>query len=474
MIPGTYTLTRWERFGVRVRSAALSAVFKAYRHIPEGAIRYLILKLLNMKVSRLHGRFIENLAITFKNALNEVNPASYRKIGRNFFINECIRGSAERRKIARTIKREIPDLLVISPTMKCPLRCAGCYSARYAREDDLDPKVFDDLLAEAKSMGIYFFVLSGGEPLTYPGVYDIFEKHSDAWFQVYTSGATLNRENAARLAAAGNVNPCISVEGFEKETDARRGEGHFKKVLAAFENLRESKIPFGFSATATRNNNDLIMSDTFVNFYRQQGARIGWYFQYMPIGREPDLALVPTPEQRIYRHYRMIQLREKFDMMLADFWNDGWLTHGCIAGARGYLHINHKGDIEPCVFCQISIDNIYKKSLFETVKSSLMFEAIQKRQPYNKNDLRPCMIIDNPSILKGVIDEISPSATCNGGAKLLVSDFYPELERYSKAYKPLADEAWNRLHADPRLTIKEAMAIAEEGLQHGAGQGVAQ
>jgi MoaA/NifB/PqqE/SkfB family radical SAM enzyme len=465
MLSKEYALSTRERFDVAVRSVLMAAVFKAYRFIPERMIRFSVLKLLAMKGSLLHLRFIENLAVTFNHALNDFNAKSRGKIGRNLFINECVKGDAQRRKIARTIGREMPDLLVISPTMKCPLRCYGCYSANYAKDADLDFKVFNNLITEAKSLGIHFFVISGGEPLIYPGIYDIFAKHSDAWFQVYTSGVTLNEENARRLAECGNVNPCISVEGFEKETDVRRGNGHFKKVMAAFENLRRFKIPFGFSATATRNNNHLLMSDAFVDFYRRQGARIGWYFQYMPIGREPDLSLVPTPEQRIYRLYRMVKLREKFDMMLADFWNDGWLSHGCIAGARGYLHVNHRGDIEPCAFCQISIDNIYKKSLFETVRTSPMFGAIQKHQPYGKNYLRPCMIIDHPSVLKEVIDEVSPTATCNGGAKRLVSDLYPELEKVSNAYQPLADEAWNRLHADPGVTVEKALAIADEALQ---------
>jgi len=44
---------------------------------------------------------------------------------------------------------------------------------------------------------------------------------------------------AQGLAELGNVLPCISVEGFEKETDTRRGNGHFEKVVTAMDNLRD-------------------------------------------------------------------------------------------------------------------------------------------------------------------------------------------------------------------------------------------
>lgn len=389
-------------------------------------------------------KFLEKVLFTFKSALTKSNPQNRKKIIESFFLNVCVKGQAQRDFVTKKLGFEIPTLLVISPTMRCPLRCYGCYAAQYEKEPELDFNVFDRLITEAKSLGIYFFVISGGEPFVYPGIYDIFKKHNDAWFQVYTSGVTLNKENVDRLTSLGNVMPCISVEGFEKEVDARRGQGHFKKVLNAFENLRNAGLFFGFSATATKNNNELIMSDEFIKFYIDQGAYLGWYFQYMPVGRDPDLDLIPTAEQREYRFNRMIELRKKYNIALADFWNDGALTGGCLAGSRRYLHINHKGNVEPCVFCQISVDNIYQKSLLEILRSSKLFKAIRKRQPYGENLLRPCMIIDHPEVLKEVIEEVKPEPTCSEGALKLVTNLYPKLVENAESYGKIADKMWEK------------------------------
>lgn len=63
-------------------------------------------------------------------------------------------------------------------------------------------------------------------------------------------------EFAARLAEAGNITPAISVEGFETETDTRRGEGVHGRIMKAFDALRRHGVPFGVSATATRHNWD--------------------------------------------------------------------------------------------------------------------------------------------------------------------------------------------------------------------------
>jgi len=61
---------------------------------------------------------------------------------------------------------------------------------------------------------------------------------------MYTNGTLIDKKMAKRMADLGNVVPQVSVEGFEKETDARRGKGVFKKILRAFENMREAGVPF--------------------------------------------------------------------------------------------------------------------------------------------------------------------------------------------------------------------------------------
>lgn len=115
---------------------------------------------------------------------------------------------------------------------------------------------------------------------------DIFEKYNDMFFLVYTNGTLITPEIAKRLEKAGNATPAISVEGFEKETDERRGKGVFKKVLNSFSNLREARVPFGISVTATSENVDLLLTDEFYAFYfEDQGVIYMWQFQLMPIGR---------------------------------------------------------------------------------------------------------------------------------------------------------------------------------------------
>jgi len=126
------------------------------------------------------------------------------------------------------------------------------------------------------------------------------------------------------------------------------------------------------------------------------------------------------------------------------------------------LHINNAADVEPCVFCQLSTDNLHEKSLLETLRTSPLLASIRKRQPYSDNYLRPCMIIDNPEVLKEVIEEAKPRETCRGGAFRLISDLRPNLLTYASRWKDLSDPVWQEKYAALyRKPILDAHALSE-------------
>jgi len=43
---------------------------------------------------------------------------------------------------------------------------------------------------------------------------------------------------------------------------------------------------------------------------------------FMPVGKDPFLELVPTPQQRLECGARFASLRQRFPIFLADFWNE--------------------------------------------------------------------------------------------------------------------------------------------------------
>lgn len=355
----------------------------------------------------------------------------------NYFIN-----ARERRYRMEEENGCSPLLFVISPTMRCNLKCTGCYSANYDRTDAMDFATLDRIMKEAKEMGIYYVVVSGGEPFAREDLLTLFEKHSDMIFMVYTNGTLIHTKKlASKLANLGNVVPCISVEGYEKDTDERRGAGTYQKIMNAMDEMKENGVFFGYSVTPTKFNNELLVSDEFVDFMIRKGASIGWYFNYMPVGRQPDTDLMTTPAQRAYRWKRIIELRDVKDIAIADFWNDGVLTGGCIAGGRSYFHINAAGDVEPCVFSQFSVDNILHKSLKDAVLSDF-FRAIRSRHGEMSNPLRPCMVIDRPQVLRDHVKRFGAKPSQPGGETLLSGKLAAEVDKIASEWKDYADKIW--------------------------------
>lgn len=429
---------------------ALSGVLKILPHLSDNNI----LRILSVaKKISVNPAFKERVCVIEEKIKNnhptveivrrlsqQLSAIPKKKLIANLFANAMFEGTAKRQEIFKKEGWRPPFFFVLSPTMKCNLKCTGCYAAQYEKKDIITTELIDRIFTEAKELGIYFVTISGGEPFYRKDLLSLWEKHNDMFFLVYTNGTLIDDETAEKLRILGNVAPAISVEGFKEETDRRRGKGVYEKLLEVWKNLREKGVLFGFSATCTKYNAEVIYSEEFIDFMIEQGALFGWYFQYIPIGRKPDTSLMATPEQRAWAREKLEHIRNTKPIILADFWNDGHLAGGCIAGGRVYFHINSHGDIEPCVFTHFTKDNIKNTTIRQALQSDL-FKTIQKNQPYSKNLMCPCMIIDNPQVLRNIVAQTGARPSYPG-AESIITESASFLDEYAKKIHQLWDPVW--------------------------------
>ena len=369
-----------------------------------------------------------------KNNLPRLSPNTQRKLAFNMFFNHLTLGQDVRDRYQAEHGVAPPFLLVISPSMRCDLNCFGCYASEYDKSKELSREEVSDIIRQAKEeMGIYFITISGGEPTVWPHLFDILEEHNDVFFQIYTHGMNIDDAMAKRMAELGNVHPAISIEGGPRETNDRRGEGAYDKILAAMDRLNREGVMFGISVTHTTKNHHAITSDEFIDELISHGPSFGWYFQYIPTGRNPDPELIPTPEQRIERFEAVERFRTTRPILVYDFWNDGEAVEGCLAWGRKYLHVTATGMVEPCVFVHMAKDNIRDKSLVEIVNSPCFKEA-RSMQPFNEDHRRPCCVIDNTDVLPYLYKKYDLVPTHDGGERI-VTDLHDMLARNAEAYK---------------------------------------
>ena len=374
--------------------------------------------------------------------LRDLHPNQRDKWITTLAVNHLLSGTNKRKEWADREGFYPPSTVVISPTMKCNLSCYGCYAGDYSKSLELSLEEIDSILMQMKEMGIYFAVISGGEPFFKEEIFEIFRKHDDMAFLVFTHGGLIDEDMVERLISVGNVMPSFSLEGFEKETDERRGPGHFRKVMRAMDLLREAGLSFCGSFTQTSKNTDIITSDAYIDMLLAKGCFALWLFSYVPVGRSPELGLMPTPLQRDLMRRRTVDYRATKPMLMIDFWNDGPMISGCLAGGRKYLHVNANGDIEPCVFCHYAVDNIRRTSLKDALKSPL-FRKIRARQGEHENLLTPCMLIDHPEVGRELFSTEGVYPT-HEGADAIFTELAVELDRYSRSYGEIADLAWEK------------------------------
>jgi MoaA/NifB/PqqE/SkfB family radical SAM enzyme len=374
--------------------------------------------------------------------LRDTHPNQRSKWITNLAVNHLLSGTNKRKAWADREGFYPPSTVVISPTMKCNLSCYGCYAGDYGKTLELSLDEIDSVLSQMKEMGVYFAVISGGEPFFKQDMFDIFRKHSDMAFLVFTHGGLIDEAMVEKLIEVGNVMPAFSLEGYEAETDERRGIGHFRKVMRAMDLLREAGLSFCGSFTQTSKNSHIITDGAYIDMLLGKGVFALWLFSYVPVGRNPEVSLMPTPEQRDFMRLRTAEYRDVKPMLFIDFWNDGPIINGCIAGGRKYFHINANGDIEPCVFCHFAVDNIRRTTIKEALKSPL-FRTIREKQGEHENLLRPCMLIDHPDVGRELSAVDGVYAT-HEGAMDIFTDLAPRMDEYAKSYAELADPAWEK------------------------------
>lgn len=273
---------------------------------------------------------------------------------------------------------------------------------------------------------------------------------------VVINGTLIDDAFADEMLRVKNLVPAISIEGFEEATDFRRGEGTYRKVIEAMTRLKERKLLFGISCCYTSKNVEVIGSEEYFDSMIDMGAKFAWFFTYMPIGAAAVPELIATAEQRKFMYEQIHKFRKTKLLFTMDFWNDGDAVGGCIAGGRGYCHINANGDMEPCAFIHYSDSNIKEKTLLECYQSPL-FMAYRRSQPFNDNMLRPCSVLDNPGRLTQIVEESGARSTDLESPER-ACDYCNRCVPAAEKWAPVADELWNSLPKKKGVQLTGKMA----------------
>jgi MoaA/NifB/PqqE/SkfB family radical SAM enzyme len=297
-----------------------------------------------------------------------------------------------------------PPFMFIALTNTCNLRCHGCWVEKEGTAYFMTPENIDGIIDTGKKHNAFYYTLLGGEPFMHKGIWDVFKRHSDCYFQVITNGMLFTEENVKQLKDSGNVTPLISLDGWKGQNDLRRGEGVFESANQGLERLKKAGILFGIACTATGMNMDEVMSDEYVQHFINKGAMYIWYYVYRPMGEIAHPEYCVKKEQLIWMRKRLLELRRKHPILIIDTY---WTAEGeafCPAAMGLGYHIGPRGSIEICPALSFAKERVNDNGgdLYKTINESEYLRGFQK---FVTKRTKGCVILEHPQELHAFIKE---------------------------------------------------------------------
>jgi len=295
-----------------------------------------------------------------------------------------------------------PAFHFISVTDDCNLHCQGCWVTGKVKKDRLPVEEVDRIISETKKRGSYFFGILGGEPLMYKPLFEVFQKHSDCYFQLFTNGTLLNEQTARQLRRCANVTPLISFEGDAAVADIRRGgQQVYVRTQEAIDAATRAGLITGVAISVCQSNFEMALSHDFIQSLIDKKVMYLWYYIYRPVGENPtpELALTVDQINQLRRH--MIRARSRYSLAIIDtYWNEK--GEGFCPAAKGLSHhINASGFVEPCPVIQFSTNPIADHSLAEIYRTSEFLNDFRVEIP---KQTQGCIIMEDPRWLVEFID----------------------------------------------------------------------
>lgn len=267
----------------------------------------------------------------------------------------------------------VPPILIFSITNQCNLDCRGCYQREFhpTAEKELSIDKLREITKEAHELGVYFFVIAGGEPLIRPEMLEITREYRDIIFLVFTNGTLIDETMVRQFKKQKNVVPLISLDGNAEDTNERRGEGTYEHVLDIMKKMRKNGTFFGTSITLTRLNFTTVTAPDFIRDLSGVGCKFFLFLDYTPTqeGTE-DWVLLDDQRTEVMRLIK--SFREQFPALFIGVPWDEMDVGGCLSAGRGFVHINAEGDVEPCPFAPISDNNLKDVSLKQALQSDFL------------------------------------------------------------------------------------------------------
>jgi heme b synthase len=292
-------------------------------------------------------------------------------------------------------------LVAWETTRNCNLACVHCRASATMgpHEGELDTAEALRLLDQIAEVGQPIIILTGGEPLLRPDIFEIARYGTDLGMRMVMAlnGTLITETVASQLIDAGIQRISVSLDGSSPETHDhfRQVEGAFEGTLRGIDLLKKVGMEFQINTTITKTNLEQIpkIQELAIDL----GAVAHHIFLLVPTGRgkyivdqEIDAAEYESTLNWFYdqraitplqlkatcapHYYRILRQRAKKNGLSVSFKTHGLdaVTRGCLGGI-GFCFISHRGIVQPCGYLDLNSGDVRQSSFAEIWNHSDIF-----------------------------------------------------------------------------------------------------
>lgn len=306
---------------------------------------------------------------------------------------------------------ERPYIVIWEMTQACDLACVHCRACAQPERNpfELSTEEGKRLIDEIAEMEVPVFVLTGGDPIKRPDLFELIEHANEVGVRVsLTPSATplLTREMVHRLKQSGLARLAVSLDGSNAQVhDAFRGmSGSFERTMAAIEWANEVGLPVQINTTFSRRNIDDF--EKIAALIEKKTITLWSVFFLVPTGRGKlgDLLTadefetifaklhalskrarfhIKTTEAQHYRRYLLQQQTAekrsgKVSARAPEKVHDGIgrAPRGLNDG-KGFVFVSHTGEVYPSGFLPFTGGNVRRESLSRIYRESPVFQQLR-------------------------------------------------------------------------------------------------
>lgn len=315
--------------------------------------------------------FLTPIELQKREGLKLVKPRVYEKF-------QGFNGKIERGESIAIIRLEYSYL--------CNFRCEHCCVSEFMIEEQGPEKRrhmnLDDvkeLSRQADEMGLARFVITGGEPLTYPDFDKIVEAIDPSKHYVITdsNGWFLDAERAKHLKSIGVDKVQVSLDSFypEEHDLFRRKIGSHARVMKAIDNCLNEGLNFILSTVLLRGRAKTEEFLKICELAKEKG--IGLYISYAkPVGSYLGNfdAIITKEDADVVR-----ELEKEYPVFTHMTPSYG-LYQGCIT-MKGIVTVTSSGEVEPCPYIHVSMGNIFEEPFKNIIERGMNIKQYGEHRP---------------------------------------------------------------------------------------------